>query len=74
MADAAGVPRLEVWYFAYSTEDVQFGDTISVKLIDSAGRAVFSLVEQPEFTDTYPNGPQCAPRCRQATVDLRQGT
>jgi hypothetical protein len=69
-ADQAGNLRLEVSYWPWSFNDVTHGDTFKVTLTDTAGAAAFSFERALNFTESYPNGPQCGPPCRQAAVQL----
>lgn len=65
--------QLEVAYWPWSMDDLRDGDLFELTVRDGAGRTVASASRSATYRTSYPNGKECGPVCRTATVESDGG-
>jgi hypothetical protein len=63
---------LDVYWNSVDPTQLQNGDVYRLVVLDEAGLMQVSIQETvPQYEESHPNGPDCAPTCRQFTIDKR---
>jgi len=66
--------RLEVGYWPWSMDDLSDGDRFTVTVRDGSGRTIVSVNRSVDYVTSYPNGKECGPVCKTATVESDAGS
>lgn len=66
--------RLEVGYWPWSVDDLHDGDRFALRVRDGEGNTIVSVSRSVSYVTSYPNGKECGPVCRTATIESDAGT